>query len=334
MGKDWSFPAINRADDSEFTYTPIPTDQITKTWKTCVLFPHMKDPFWVSANYGTLIEAQRDNMDYNLFEAGGYPNVDKQISQLQDCTNGGYDAIVVGAVNATALCPQIEAALAKGIVVVDLINGVNCPKAEDSELFAHTAVSYKTVSATAAQWLVDKVGATGANVGVYPGPEGAGWSDDVLAGWTETTKGTPVVTVDTRRGDYGVDIQQGLIQDSITANPTINWIYGLTAAVEGGLAYLRGANRTDVQVLSGNPDPTVYQAIVDGQVAASGLDFSVMQSRMGMDSAARLLEKKLENKNVGPKPGILTKDNMADYPYDLLFGPKDFQPTYTWAPAS
>lgn len=334
LAEDWSFPAIDGEDGKEVTYTPIKKSEITESWNMCVLFPHMKDPFWVSANYGTLLEAQRDNLNYRLFEAGGYPNIEKQISQFQDCVNGGYDAIIVGASSATSLCPRIDAALKKGIAVVDLINGVDCPSAEASDLFAHTAISYKIATEVAAGWLVDHVGDDGASVGFFPGPKGAGWSEDAVAGWNEATNGTPVETGDMRRGDYGVEIQQGLIQDSLTANENIDWIFGLSAASEAGLAYLRGANRTDVQLASVNLTPALYEGLEAGDVAGTGMDFAVMQSRMSVDTAVRLLEGQLEHKNIGPQPQILTQDNFAEYPYELLFGPRDFNPTYNWEPSA
>jgi protein TorT len=335
--ESWSFPALNRLSDGsveEVTYEPLPAGDVAGDWSVCVLFPHMKDAFWVSANYGTLNEAQRAGVSYSLFESGGYPNIDKQISQFQDCLNGGYDAIVVGANNADSLCPQVDAALEKGVPVVDLINGMNCPSAEGNELYSRAAISYKSVAEASAAWLIDHVGGDGAQVGVFPGPEGAGWSDEVVAGWNETTEGTDVTTIDMRRGDYGVEIQQGFIQDSVLANPEIEWIFGLTAAAQGGLSFNRQAGDNAVQILSGNSDPVVYEAVLDGSIAAAGTDWAVIQGKMGMDQAVRMLEKaELPFRNVGPKAEVYTKDTAADFDYELLFGPKGFEPTYTWSPS-
>lgn len=42
---DWTAPVANVVDGKQVpaTYTPIPVSQVTKPWKICVLFPHMKD---------------------------------------------------------------------------------------------------------------------------------------------------------------------------------------------------------------------------------------------------------------------------------------------------
>ena len=46
---DWTFPVANVIDGKEVpaTYTPIPVGQVAKRWKICVLFPHMKDSYWL-----------------------------------------------------------------------------------------------------------------------------------------------------------------------------------------------------------------------------------------------------------------------------------------------
>ena len=58
----------------ETEYTPL-QEKATKPWNICVLFPHMKDSFWVAADYGIVEEAKRQNVNVTLYEAGGYENL-------------------------------------------------------------------------------------------------------------------------------------------------------------------------------------------------------------------------------------------------------------------
>ena len=37
----------------------------SKPWNICVLFPHMKDTFWVAVDYGVVEEAQADGRQYD-----------------------------------------------------------------------------------------------------------------------------------------------------------------------------------------------------------------------------------------------------------------------------
>ena len=84
-------------------YTPL--EKASKPWNICVLFPHMKDTFWVAVDYGVVEEAKRMGVNMTLYQAGGYENLPKQLSQFDDCMAGNFDAIVVG--------PISEAGMAK-----------------------------------------------------------------------------------------------------------------------------------------------------------------------------------------------------------------------------
>ncbi|WP_292694936.1 hypothetical protein [Mesorhizobium sp.] len=37
----------------------VPLEKAEKPWKLCVLFPHLKDSYWVSVDYGIVKEAKR-----------------------------------------------------------------------------------------------------------------------------------------------------------------------------------------------------------------------------------------------------------------------------------
>src|SRR5260370_25163236 len=63
-------------------YTPLPKAE--KPYKLCVLFPHMKDSFRVAVAYGIVKQAEAMNVNMTLYEAGGYENLPKQLSQFDD----------------------------------------------------------------------------------------------------------------------------------------------------------------------------------------------------------------------------------------------------------
>ena len=74
-------------------YTPL--EKASKPWNICVLFPHMKDTFWVAVDYGVVEEAKRMGVNMTLYQAGGYENLPKQLSQFDDCLSGNFDASTV-----------------------------------------------------------------------------------------------------------------------------------------------------------------------------------------------------------------------------------------------
>ena len=82
-------------------YTPLP--KASKPWNLCVLFPHMKDTFWVAVDYGIVEEAKRMGVNMTLYQAGGYENLPKQLSQFDDCLAGNFDAIIIGPISEAGL---------------------------------------------------------------------------------------------------------------------------------------------------------------------------------------------------------------------------------------
>ncbi|MFC5103307.1 substrate-binding domain-containing protein [Kibdelosporangium philippinense] len=82
---------------------------------------------------------------------------DKQISDIQQLTSGGCNALIVSPNTTATLTPAVEAACVKGIPVIVFDRGVNtkCPVT-----FIHPIGGY-AFGATAAEFLSDKVGQGG-----------------------------------------------------------------------------------------------------------------------------------------------------------------------------
>jgi protein TorT len=332
---NWSVPALDtKADGSteRITYTPIDPAKITRHSKICVLFPHMKDSYWAATNYGTLVEAQRDKVSYQMFEAGGYTNLSTQVSQMQDCITQGYNAIILGAISSTGLCSQIASALAKGIPVVDFVNGVNCPDSNGNPKFSHALVSFHDLAVTTAQYLNKHSGGKRSTVGFFPGPEGASWSDAAVNGFTTTIQGTPTQIAVTRRGDTGKDVQLGLIEDALKAYPDITDLVGVDIAAEAAVIAVRNANKAaHINVYAFDLIPPVFDSIVNGEAVGSPTDFTVIQGRMAIDQAVWMLEgQTLPAPTSGPIPQMVTADNAKSIPWTNMFAPKDFHATYSW----
>lgn len=337
---DWTIPAhFTQLDGTVETadYKALSPDEVTQPWNVCVLFPHVKDALWVSANYGSLTEAQRLGVEYNMFEAGGYGNLSTQVAQMDDCIVQKYDAIILGAISAEGNCASIEKALEAGIAVVDFINGTACSEdVRSNPLFSQAVVSYYDTSAMAAEYLVETSGGDPRKVGVFPGPEGATFANDAAQGFADVTAGTNVETIVTRRGDTGLDVQLNLIQDALQAYPDLTDILGVDIAAEAATVALRNANKLGtVDVYGYTIIPGLYDAIVNGEAAGAATDYTPYQGRIAVDVAVRMLEGiELRAPRVGPVPAMVTADTIDKIDYVDMFGPKGFQPVYQWSPSA
>src|SRR5690606_7736752 len=95
----WSAKLQDLSSGKAETITYTPQDKAQKPYRICALFPHMKDTIWLAINYGITQEAQRQGVAVTIYQAGGYENLPKQLSQFDDCMASDFDALIVGAIS-------------------------------------------------------------------------------------------------------------------------------------------------------------------------------------------------------------------------------------------
>ena len=86
-------------------YTP--PMKATRPYKLGVLFPTLKDPWWLGCAYGLYDECKRLGLEAILLEAGGYDNIEKQVNQMEDLAQQGVDAILLGNISFEGLDPLV-----------------------------------------------------------------------------------------------------------------------------------------------------------------------------------------------------------------------------------
>jgi protein TorT len=329
---NWTWPVewVVDGEKQPAMYQPIDPATITKKWNICVSFPHLKDPYWLGADYGIVEEVKRDGATMQLFEAGGYTELDKQLSQLDDCVAQGAEAIILGAISAEGVNAKVEEIVARGIPVIDFVNGINTP-----EVSAHALVSFYDMGANTGEYmkanLVDPDDQI--QVAFFPGPQGAGWTDTALQGFTDAVKGTNIEIVDVKWGDTGRDIQLKLVEDELQANQDIDFIVGTAQAAVPAVQAVREAGLEDqIQILAFHQNPPVYDLLLTEEIVGSANDHTVVQGRMAVDMAIRLLEgQALEPSNrAGPVITMMTPENLeTEFVWESTFAPRDFQPVFT-----
>lgn len=319
-------PAFS-ADGEASTITYTALDKAEKPWNICVSFPHMKDAYWLGVDYGVADEAERLGVKLNLIEAGGYTELSRQISQIEDCVTGGADAVVIGAISFDGLNNVIGEVAAKGIPVIDLVNGVS-----SSDISAKSLVSFRIMGFETGRYLAEKhpAGSTPVQVGWFPGPAGAGWVEAAHAGFMEAVEGSAVEVLEPRFGDTGKETQLKLVEDVLQANPDVRYLAGtaVTAEAAQGLIRERGL-QGKVDLLAFYMTPGVYTGIQRGFILAAPADSMVIQGRIAIDQAVRILEGKEFVQHVGPKIFVVDPDNINDVARENILPPEGYSPIFS-----
>lgn len=301
--------------------------------RICVLVPHLKDPYWVGLAYGTWVEAQRTGASYDLYSAGGYSDLPRQIDQTEDCINSGkYDAVVIGAISGDGNCDTIRQALDSKMVVVDSVNGTECGEEVTSNpRYARTLVSYFVLGQTAAEYIagLDQE----LNVLALPGPQGVPWSDNLLAGLKDGLKGSKAQVVAAPRGDMDATVQLDLARDALSADKSIDAVFGTSVTMSAGITAVRDSGREDIQLFNGALDGDSYKGIEDGLIAVGASDLGPVIARMAIDTAVRLITEpgSLDYKAIGPKPILVDPETIGDVAREDILAPAGFEPVLNYA---
>lgn len=310
---------------SPTTYVPLP--KAAKKWNICVSFPHMKDAYWLGVDYGVVEEAKREGVKLQVVEAGGYTNLPKQISQLEDCMAAGANALVIGAISADGLNNVVKAAAAKKIPVIDLVNGINSP-----DVSAKSLVSFYTMGQSTGAYLakLHPAGGKKVKVGWFPGPAGAGWVEAAHKGFMDAVKGSALEVLDPKYGDTGKEAQSKLVEDVLQANPDLAYVAGTAVTAEAAQGVVRSRNlEGKVKILAFYMTPDVYSGIERGRIMAAPADSMVIQGRIAIDQAVRLLEGKDVVRHVGPKIFVVDSANVKSVARSSILPPATFKPVFS-----
>jgi protein TorT len=315
-------------EPTEGVYNAIPKDLVANDWNLCAVLPTLSDPYWVAVDYGVTKEAKRLGIGLDVYDAGGYTELSTQLNQIDDCVAGGADAIIIGAISFDGLDAKVDQLVADGIVVIDALNGISSEKVS-----AHAVLNWKEMGSMVAEYLKSKN--TEEHVAWFPGPPGAGWAEDANSGFVDALKGSSVSVGDTKYGDTAKDVQLSLVEDTLQADDKVTAIAGTAVTAEAAVA--GGIKNDDVEIVADYLIPTTFDAIEKGDISCGVSDHPVVQARMTIDMAVRLLEKIPLDDKMGRAfpaptlvcgPGAGKAANIDDFVADSTFAPDAFKPLF------
>ena len=319
----WERPFDYGSPSHVIDYTPLA--KASRPWTICASYPHLKDSYWLSVNYGMVEEARRLGIRLRVVEAGGYPNIERQIAQVRDCVADGADVLALGTVSFNGLTETVQE-IAKSIPVVSVVNDI-----ADAGITAKTGVSWITMGRLPGEYLAEKhpAGSPPVKVAWFPGPAGSGWVPFVDEGFRGAIAGSAVEIVNTKYGDTGTEIQVILVEEALEESPDIDYIVGSAVTAEAAIGILRARGLTDrIGILADYYTHAVYRGLKRGRVIAAPTDFPVMQGRLGIDLAVRAAENSLAEIHLGPAIELVTSDNIEQIGGTGSLAPASFAPTF------
>jgi periplasmic protein TorT len=325
----WS-PPFNTAHQHELQQY-IPPGQASRPWRICASIPHLKDDYWLAVNFGLVNEAKRLGVVLNLYEAGGYENLATQQSQIAECVaRNKADALIIGAISATGLNNVIADYTAKGMPVIDLINGINSDK-----ITARVAADFYDMGLAAGKYLTTLQSDTqkAAKVAWFPGPAGAAWVDAGDKGFRAALNGSSLSVLEGGFGDTGIAAQTRLIETMLDSHPDIDFIAGTAVSAEAAVQVLQKRNLEQrIKIIAYYFGPGVYRAIKRGAILAAPSDSQAVLARISIDQAVRALEKQRMIRHLGVTIKMVDLKSLPEFDLNSSVAPAGFRPIFSVAP--
>lgn len=318
----WQTPYDYQSPSSIIHY--IPLEKASRKWRLCASYPHLRDAYWLSVNYGMVEAAKRLGVSLEVVEAGGYPNMKRQIAQITECSKRA-DVLVLGTVSFDGLTKTVRE-ISKHIPVVAVVNDI-----ANEGISAKTGVSWISMGQVIGEYLVRQHprGSPRVTVAWFPGPLGSGWVPFIEQGFRRALSESSARIIITKYGDTGKENQLLLIEDVLEEQPNIDYIVGsaVTAEMAVGVLHARGLTN-QIKVLSDYYTHAIYRGLKRGRIIAAPTDFPVMQGRLGIEQAVRVLEGKLKIKHIGPMIKLVDKTSVDKIGTKGSLAPATFTPTF------
>lgn len=307
------------------SYACLPS--VSRPWRIVALFPHLKDDYWLAINYGLVAEATRTGARLEILHAGGYEHLDVQRRQMEEVIDSGRaDAIILCGIAADGWDDLVAKAAARGIPVVDSVNGIRCDKVS-----ARTVIPLYEQTVAFSGLLASRhpPGSPPATIAWFPGPAGADWVLQSDRGFHDACKEASVSILGPYFGDTGLRVQSELVAKALDAHPEIQYIAGTAVTIQAAIPILRERKlEGKVHLLASYLSPGVWRGLERGQVLAAGCDFDVLLGRISFDQALRLLEKQPLIPEVRTTVHLLTPEGMAAFDRADALAPEMFTPVY------
>ena len=260
----FNLPAWAAANESQDTIQS-QTAHSQNRVRLCAVYPHLKDSYWLSINFGMTERAKQRGISLKVLEAGGYQNSQEQWTQIEQCLQWQADAILVGAVYYKQLSIKL-AELNKTVPLFGLVNEVTT-----TNLTGRTGVSWYQMGAKLGQFLSNKhpktTSETKLKLAWFPGPKAGGGSEQATLGLKDALKNSDVEIVSIKYGFNNKMRQFSLLSETLAEFSDLDYLAGNAVMAEmaiGELVKLEEHQRP--QILSHYLSHGVYRGIKRGKI--------------------------------------------------------------------
>lgn len=296
--------------------------------KLCAVYPHLKDSYWLSINFGMTEQAKQRSIELKVLDAGGYQNKDEQLRQIEQCIHWQASAILVGSVNFEALNQKL-AQVNQHTPVFALVNEI-----ATNNITGRTGVSWYQMGYQLGEYLVEhhqnNFNATPAKLAWFPGPKRGGGSLQSTKGLQAALVNSPIEIITIEHGLNEKITQFSLLKDTLKKYINIDYLAGNAVMAEMAINEVgRLPKGQQPEILSHYLSHGVYRGIKRHKILMANSDQMVLQGKMAINQAVDYLQTGKVKTLQAPKIITIDQDTMHKLKTELSLSPSNFKPIYS-----
>jgi ABC-type sugar transport system substrate-binding protein len=187
-----------------------------------VSMPNIKGPWFTPELYGISDEAKKLGYSVNIQDAGGYSNVDKQVTQMSNLIVQQVKAILMDPADPTAFNGVVKQAQQAKIPVLGSGSPIVASSVPAAGAVSSSHCNIGHQMAAGAKELLPN----GGTVAVLAGPAGAFWASDRLRCFKQDIAGSNIKIIAEQTSEQDIAVALSLANDFLQRHPNVDVMYG------------------------------------------------------------------------------------------------------------
>jgi ABC-type sugar transport system substrate-binding protein len=287
--------------------------------------PNTKGEWYTPQLYGITDEAKKLGYDVIIQDAGGYANVDKQVTQVSNLIVQRVKAILLDSADPAAFNGVVRQAKEAKIPII----AAGSPTvASDIPPDAGATSSHCTIGHEFAAG-AKKLLPNGGSIAILAGPPGAFWATDRLRCFKEDIAGSTIKIVAEQTSEQDVAVALSLASDFLQRFPNLDLLYGADDTYGVGIARAVqtvgkcGKVKVLFSVLGSAAEEMMRAGCVDYVVAQQ----PALMGRIEVRLADQLIKGRKPAEPMVQVPVIIvTRDNLDNIDRSGMQAPKGWTP--------
>lgn len=275
-----------------------------------VMLPAAGDPYFKMKSFGYIDEGKKRGYNVTVYDAGGYGNLQKQVSQIEDVITRQVSGIVLVPSSSEGTAPVVEKAVAAGIPVVN--DGI---ATKSDKVTGFVGEPSYVMTELLAAYVVDQLGGNG-EVAMLSGPSGLDLTQFRVNGFKDYLSKYPGMKVVAEKFTSTSSAEAlTTMQDFLQAQPGLKAVYAFNGPIAVGVVQaLRAAGKQpgDVMVLTTDMEVETERLIDEGWIQATVVSQPVTMARLAVQRAIEAAEGQTIPKETLTQASMITKSTLGN----------------------